>query len=178
MTGHSAHPIHGTSPHRQASGRERPAPADPKVALSDFLQRRGLKRSRQRDAIVDAFFAMSGHVPIDRLVERVHQADGHVSVATVYRTMKLLAECGLAVQRRFDDGQTSYETSSRRRSDGHDHLICTLCGRIVEFESERVSALQLRLARRHGFEVERRRVELYGRCADCRGPASSGEKRS
>jgi Fur family ferric uptake transcriptional regulator len=82
--------------------------------------------------------------------------------------MKLLAECGLAVPRRFGDGQTRYEPATARHPDRHDHLICTGCGAIVEFESDRISELQLRVARRHGFEVERRRVELYGRCASCR----------
>jgi Fur family ferric uptake transcriptional regulator len=85
--------------------------------------------------------------------------------------MKLLAECGLAVPRQFGDGQTRYEPSRHRHADAHDHLICTACGEIVEFESARIAELQLRVARRHGFEVERRRVELYGRCAGCRRAA-------
>ncbi len=115
---------------------------------------------------------MGGHVPVDALVARVRERDPRVSVATVYRTMKLLAECGLAVPRRFGEGQTRYEPSTRRHSDAHDHLICTACGEIVEFESDRISELQLRVARRHGFEIDRRRVELYGRCAGCRRAAS------
>ncbi|HUK66137.1 MAG TPA: transcriptional repressor [Anaeromyxobacteraceae bacterium] len=141
---------------------------DPLAALGAFLQKKGLKHSRQREAIAQAFFAMGGHVPVDALVARVRQGDPRVSVATVYRTMKLLAECGLAVARRFGEGQVRYEASNRRHGEAHDHLICTACGEIVEFESERISLLQLRVARRHGFEVERRRVELYGRCASCR----------
>jgi Fur family ferric uptake transcriptional regulator len=143
--------------------------------LGAFLQKKGLKHSRQRDAIVQAFFAMGGHVPVDALVARVREQDPRVSVATVYRTMKLLAECGLAVQRRFGEGQTRYEPAMSRHADEHDHLICTGCGEIVEFESERISELQLKVARRHGFEIERRRVELYGRCAGCRRPSSSSK---
>jgi len=148
---------------------------DPMAALGAFLQKKGLKHSRQREVIAQAFFAMGGHVPVDALVARVREADPRVSVATVYRTMKLLAECGLAVPRRFGEGQTRYESSSRRHGEAHDHLICTSCGQIVEFESERISALQRRLARRHGFEVERRRVELYGRCAACRRAPQKSE---
>jgi Fur family ferric uptake transcriptional regulator len=146
------------------------------AALGEFIHRRGLKHSRQRDAIAQAFFELGGHVPVDAVVARVREQDPRVSVATVYRTMKLLAECGLAVARQFGDGQTRYEPASRRHGEAHDHLICTSCGAIVEFESERISELQLKVARRHGFEIERRRVELYGRCADCRRPGGTHEE--
>ncbi len=147
---------------------ERAGRRDPLALLGAFIQRKGLKHSRQRDAIASAFFELGGHVPVDAVVARVREQDPRVSVATVYRTMKLLAECGLAVQRRFGDGQMRYEPATHRHGDAHDHLICTGCGAIVEFESERISELQLKVARRHGFEVERRRVELYGRCPECR----------
>jgi Fur family ferric uptake transcriptional regulator len=139
------------------------------AALVEAIAARGLKHSRQRTAIAETFFAMGGHVAIDELVARVRQEDPRVSVATVYRTMKLLAECGLAIARHFGDGQTRYEPAIRRHH--HDHLICTSCGDIVEFESERIEELQDRVARRHGFEVEHHRLEIYGRCARCRGAA-------
>jgi Fur family ferric uptake transcriptional regulator len=161
MTGHTD----------RANGRtngDRGARRDPLATLGALIRQKGLKHSRQRDVIAHAFFEMGGHVPVDALVLRVRQQDPHVSVATVYRTMKLLAECGLAVPRRFGDGQTRYESATRPHADTHDHLICTGCGAIVEFESERISALQQRVARRHGFEIDQRRVELYGRCASCR----------
>jgi Fur family ferric uptake transcriptional regulator len=109
---------------------------------------------------------MGGHVPVDALVARVREQDPRVSIATVYRTMKLLVECGLATARHFGDGGTRYEPAIRRHH--HDHLICTRCGAIVEFESERIEELQDRVARRHGFEVEHHRLEIYGRCARCR----------
>jgi Fur family ferric uptake transcriptional regulator len=162
-------------PDARAGRAARAARRDPLAALGAFIHQKGLKHSRQRDAIAQAFFAMGGHVPIDALVTRVREQDARVSVATVYRTMKLLAECGLAVPRHFGEGQTRYEPSTRRHADAHDHLICTGCGQIVEFESERISELQLRVARRHGFEIERRRVELYGRCSECRRTGRKSE---
>jgi Fur family ferric uptake transcriptional regulator len=134
--------------------------------LGSWLEERGLKHSRQRDVIVETFYAMGGHVPVDGLVARVRALDARVSVATVYRTMKLLAECGIAEPRRFDDGQTRYEPATGRSH--HDHLICTGCGRIVEFENEKIEELQGRVARSHGFEVESHKLELYGRCDRCR----------
>jgi Fur family transcriptional regulator, ferric uptake regulator len=137
------------------------------AALSTYIEERGLKHSRQRERIAQAFFAMGGHVTVEQLVLRCRRDDPRVSVATVYRTMKLLAECGLAISRQFADGQTRYEAAAGRAH--HDHLICTDCGEIVEFANERIEVLQALVARRHGFEVESHRLELYGRCARCRG---------
>jgi Fur family transcriptional regulator, ferric uptake regulator len=171
-------PLPSPIPHSESKpGRkgDRAARRDPLAALGEFIHRKGLKHSRQRDAIAQAFFALGGHVPVDAVVARVREQDPRVSVATVYRTMKLLAECGLAVPRHFGEGQTRYEPATSRQAEAHDHLICTSCGHIVEFESDRISALQIRLARRHGFEIERRRVELYGRCASCRRGAAGKE---
>jgi Fur family transcriptional regulator, ferric uptake regulator len=155
----------GDGPGRDAARLRR---EDPVATLAELIQKKGLKHSRQRETIAQVFFGMGGHVPIETLVARVREQEPHISVATVYRTMKLLADCGLAVARRFGDGQTRYEPSTRHHPDAHDHLICTGCGAIVEFESDRISEVQTRVARRHGFEVERRRLELYGRCAACR----------
>jgi Fur family ferric uptake transcriptional regulator len=153
---------------RVGRGARREPPRSPEEALSLAIEEKGLRHSRQRDVIARAFFAMGGHVPVDTLASRARQEDPHISVATVYRTMKLLAECGLAVPRDFGDGRARYEPATHRHGNAHDHLVCTGCGTIVEFESHRVEALQLRLARRHGFEVHRRHVELYGLCAACR----------
>lgn len=140
--------------------------ASPVAALGAYIEERGLKHSRQRELIAQAFFESGGHVTVEQLVERCRRADPRVSVATVYRTMKLLAECGLASARQFGDGQTRYEPAAGRAH--HDHLICTVCGDIVEFANDRIEALQESIARRHGFEVESHRLELYGRCARCR----------
>ena len=146
--------------------RRRPA-ASAVARLGDYIAERGLKHSRQREQIAQAFLAMTGHVSVEDVVARVRRDDPHVSVATVYRTMKLLADCGLAIPRQFGgDGQTRYEAAAGRAH--HDHLICTLCGEIVEFANERIEHLQELVARRHGFEVESHRLELYGCCASCR----------
>jgi len=109
---------------------------------------------------------MGGHVSVEELVARVRRLDPRISVATVYRTMKLLADCGLAVPRQFGGGQTRYEAAAGRGH--HDHLICTGCGEIVEFANEKIETLQALVARRHGFEVESHKLELYGRCVRCR----------
>ncbi len=143
----------------------RPPNDDVRSRLRRYILDRGLKQSRQRDLIAEAFFGTPGHVSADELVRRVRALDSRVSVATVYRTLKLLGESGLAAPLDFGDGQTRWESAVGRSH--HDHLVCTRCGVVVEFASERIEQLQSRVARRHGFTVESHRLELYGACADC-----------
>lgn len=133
--------------------------------LNRYMAEHGLKSTRQRSLIIDTFFDLEGHLSVEELWAKVRQADQRVSVATVYRTMKLLAECGLAHARNFGDGQTRYEAAIGRHH--HDHLICTRCGTIVEFENDRIEALQDAIALSHGFKVTSHKMELYGLCQSC-----------
>jgi Fur family ferric uptake transcriptional regulator len=133
--------------------------------LQRYMEQHGLKSTRQRSLIIDTFFSLDGHLSVEELWNKVRQQDTRVSVATVYRTMKLLHECGLAHARNFGDGQTRYEAAAGRHH--HDHLICTHCGTIVEFEDDRIEALQEAVARKHGFTVTSHKMELYGLCRNC-----------
>ncbi len=137
---------------------------EPIEVLNRYIAEKGLKSTRQRNLIVESFFAAGGHLNVEQLLARVREQDRKVSAATVYRTMKLLTECGLAQPRHFGDGQTRYETAG----DHHDHLICTDCGLIVEFENDEIERLQLAVAKRHGFQVTNHKMELYGVCSKCR----------
>jgi len=133
--------------------------------LKAYLQERGLKSTRQRSLIVEAFLDHGGHASVEELWSKVRQRDPKVSVATVYRTMKLLSEAGLAHAQNFGDGQTRFEPAHGREH--HDHLICTRCGDIVEFENDRIEQLQQVVARKHGFKVQSHKMELYGLCKKC-----------
>ncbi len=133
--------------------------------LKLYLASKGLKSTRQRDVIVETFLKLPGHWSVEDVWSRVRQADARISVATVYRTMKLLVESGLAHSRNFGDGQTRYEAAQGR--DHHDHLICTNCGSIIEFEDDRIESLQDAVARKHGFKVQSHKLELYGLCKNC-----------
>ncbi len=133
--------------------------------LTRYMAERGLKSTRQRSLIIETFFASGGHLSVEDVWSKVRQHDPKVSVATVYRTMKLLSECGLAHARNFGDGQTRYEAAAGRHH--HDHLICTSCGTIVEFENDRIEAMQDAVARKHGFKVTSHKMELYGLCRAC-----------
>ena len=133
--------------------------------LDRYMAERGLKSTRQRSLIIDIFFGMQGHLSVEEVWGRVRQDDARVSVATVYRTMKLLSESGLAHARNFGDGQTRYEPAVGREH--HDHLICTRCGTIIEFENDQIERMQDAVARRHGFKVTSHKMELYGLCKSC-----------
>jgi Fur family ferric uptake transcriptional regulator len=93
-------------------------------------------------------------------------------VATVYRTMKLRAESNLAHAQNFGDGQTRYEPAVGREH--HDHLICTRCGTIIEFENDRIEQMQDAVARKHGFRVTSHKMELYGLCRTCQKVVDAG----
>lgn len=126
---------------------------------------RGLRSTEQRRLIVDHFFRASGHETIDTLLEAVRATDAHIGYATVYRTMKMLVESGVANEQRFGDGFTRYELNDTATH--HDHLICSGCGRIDEFEEPLIEELQERVARRYGYTLMDHKLELHGLCADC-----------
>jgi Fur family ferric uptake transcriptional regulator len=145
---------------------------DPREILKEYIAKHGLKTSRQRELIAEVFFAAGGHLSIDELLERVRTTDPKVGQATVYRTMKLLTKCGLAEPRQFGDGHTRYEPVEEDH-EHHDHLICTSCGKIVEFHNDEIELLQDRVADQHGFVVTHHKMELYGLCEDCRKKRAS-----
>ncbi len=130
-----------------------------------YLREQRLKSTAQRDAIVEIFLKGAGHVSVEELYGAVRKQNPRIGYATVYRTMKLLTECGLADERHFRNGEARYEIAEK---DHHDHLICERCGKIVEFEEDRIEALQEETARRLGFELRGHKMELYGVCLDCR----------
>lgn len=131
------------------------------------LRERGLKSTAQRDDIAKTFFSAEGHLSAEELYTAVKRVNPRVGYATVYRTLKLLKETGLAAERHFDDGQARYE-AEEEETQHHDHIICERCGKIVEFASEELERQQERIARFLGFVVSRHRMELYGICAECR----------
>jgi Fur family ferric uptake transcriptional regulator len=140
-----------------------------------WLSTRGLKFTRQREAIVEAFLEAAGeHLSLDELLERAKARQPSVGYATVYRTMKVLAESGLAIEHKFAEGQVRYEAAV----DGghHDHLICTLCGKILEFEDDRVEQFQHEVAAAHQMRVVSHRHEIYAECvrSDCPDRPASG----
>lgn len=133
--------------------------------LTAYLSGQGLRSTRQRDKILQVFVDAGQHLSAEELYLRIKEAQPGIGYATVYRTLKLFADAGLADERRFEDGFTRYEF--KNPGNHHDHLICTQCGTILEFENERIEALQQDVARKNHFKVKSHKLELYGLCADC-----------
>jgi Fur family ferric uptake transcriptional regulator len=134
-----------------------------RTQLSNFLSRRGLKQTRQREAILEAFLEAGGHLTSEDLYERVRPEHPEIGAATVYRALKLFCEAGIAHPNHFRAGVTLYE----HRAGHHDHLICVSCGEIVEFKSSRVEQTQLEIADEHGYRLTNHRHDLYGYCPKC-----------
>lgn len=149
------------------SRHTRQTPADATTRFTDFLSERGLRLTGQRRVIADIFFRSEGHHSAEDIVRMVRETHHRIGPATVYRTLKLLREAGLAAGMNTGDGLARYESPFRRAH--HDHLVCRSCGRIVEFENDQIEALQQRVAERHGFVVTDHRLELFGVCGVCRG---------
>lgn len=148
-----------------------PTPADLKERWREYLQANRMNTTQQRELIVDYFLRCQDHVSIDELLGRVRKRNKKVGYATVYRTLKLLVDSGLAHQRQFGDGQARYEVAGEH----HDHLICAKCGLILEFEDEEIERLQDRIAERlGGFKMVRHRHELYALCPKAQGVPGGG----
>ena len=130
------------------------------------IQKKGLKRTSQRELILDVFLRTEKHLSNEDLYQLVKQEDPTVGQTTVYRTLKILTEAGLAREVRFGDGRTHYEHNYKHQH--HDHMICSQCGKIIEFFSAELEAIQDEMAAKHDFEITQHLLRMIGVCSDCR----------
>jgi Fur family transcriptional regulator, ferric uptake regulator len=143
--------------------------------LRNFVKRRNLKWTSQREDILNAFLDMPSHVHYSAIQEELERRGKKVGYITIYRTMKLLCECCLAEERDFGDGYVVFDHP--HDTGHHDHLICNKCGEIVEFLSDDVKQLMDELSRLHGFRSTHYRLHIYGLCRKCQRnevPAAAG----
>ena len=133
--------------------------------LHEHLKRVGLKHTDQRDTILRTFLETREHLSRDELYRLVKKKDAKIGYTTVYRTLKLFAECGLASEVAFHDGIARYEHQYNRRS--HHHMVCTECGSSVEFFSPEIDQLEQEIGRKHSYETTRHTFQIYGVCEDC-----------
>lgn len=129
----------------------------------------GGKRSRSRALIIDTFFRSGSHLTVEQLARKVRARNRNVGSATVYRTLKLLSRLGYAKELDFGEGVRRYESSLTPH---HDHLVCTECGRVSEFEESRIEDLQDEVAKKHGFSPTMHRLSIYGICPGCLSPGT------
>lgn len=138
---------------------------DAQTIFQNHLKRVGLKQTGQRDVILRAFLDTRDHLSTDELYRLVKKRDERIGFTTVYRTLKLLAECGLASEVAFNDGITRYEHQYNRRN--HHHMVCTECGSSVEFFSPEIERVEQEIGRKNRYLTTRHTFQIYGLCEPC-----------
>jgi Fur family ferric uptake transcriptional regulator len=137
-----------------------------KNIFHDYIARQGMKSTQQREVILEFFLSSNRHMSIEELYRKLRTKHPNIGYATICRTLKLFAGSGIAREIRIGDGQTRYEHIAV--GEHHDHLVCTRCGKIAEFENKTIEKLQVDVADSLGFLIENHKLELYGLCAGCR----------
>ena len=133
--------------------------ADITRTLEELCAERGLRMTDQRRVIARILQQSTDHPDVEELYKRSSAVDSKISIATVYRTVKLFEDAGIIERHDFREGRSRYETVPEEH---HDHLIDLKTGRVIEFRSPEIEALQERIAREHGFQLVDHRLELYG----------------
>lgn len=140
-----------------------PAKSDRESPVSSKLERmcieKGLKMTEQRRIIAQVLSEASDHPDVEAVHRRATEIDPRISIATVYRTVRLFEEANILNRHDFGDGRARYEEASE---DHHDHLIDVEGGRVIEFNNEEIEALQVKIAHSLGFRLIGHRLELYG----------------
>lgn len=142
-----------------------------------YIGEHGLKHSRQRLTILQYFLETAGHMTVDDLYRIIHRKHSEIGRTTIYRTLKLLCDAGLADSIELRDGLTRFE--HRYRHEHHDHMICLECGTILEFVSAEIERLQDEIAEAYGFAIDSHRHQIFGVCQKCtrrRAPAKAHRK--
>ena len=134
--------------------------------FNSHLKRVGLKHTEQRDTILRTFLETRDHLSTDELHRLVKKKDPKIGFTTVYRTLKLLAECGLASEVAFNDGVARYEHQYNRRD--HHHMVCTDCGSSVEFFSPEIEKIEKDIGHKYHYATTRHSFQIYGLCDNCR----------
>ena len=132
----------------------------------EYLQEHKLKLTPHRQLILDIFLEHEGHRSVEDIYRVVREKDPRIGYTTVYRTMKILADCGLAREIDLADGITRYEHLYNHQH--HDHMICMQCGKSIEFYKPEIEALQDEASEQLGFKVHDHKMQIYGVCSDCR----------
>ena len=133
----------------------------------EYLRENTLKITPHRQLILETFLDHEGHRSVEDIYHVVREKDPRIGYTTVYRTMKLLLDCGLAREMDLADGITRYEHLYNHQH--HDHMICMQCGQSIEFYNADIEAVQEMASEQLGFKVLDHKLQIYGLCNNCRG---------
>jgi Fur family ferric uptake transcriptional regulator len=131
----------------------------------EYLRSCNLPVTPQRLRVAEILFGTHRHVSADEILRSLRAEKATIGKATVYRTLDLLLRSGLIREHDFGEGFRRYEPRPTRPR--HEHLVCTRCGKVIEFESKEIERVETDVAALHGFRPEYHKVEIYGHCEDC-----------
>jgi Fur family transcriptional regulator, ferric uptake regulator len=131
-----------------------------------YLRQNGLKKTYQKDLILETFLNAEGHLSVEDIYGLVKKRDKRVGVVTVFRTLKSLTACGIAREITLGDGVTRFE--HRYHHPHHHHVVCTQCHKTIEFVSPELERVQLEIVGKYQFEAMHHVFQIYGLCGDCR----------
>ncbi len=140
--------------------------------LDNYLQAKGMRKTSQRQHILEVFLASEEHLTAEQLYKLVKKKFSRIGYVTVYRTLKVLLASGLCSELDSGDGVIRYEHKFNHKH--HDHLICQRCGKFIEVVDPRIEGLQEEMAKKYSFDVLKHKLELFGICRVCRLAGKKG----
>ena len=143
--------------------------------IYDFLQKKGLRRTAQRDAIIAAAFGTTEHYTAEDLLAMARKVEPSVSRATVYRTLPLLVDSGMLKEMDFGKDYKFYDPNYVDHPN-HNHLICVDCSRIVEFDDVHIDTLESCISKRLGFSAKKKTIRIEATCDELRRKGACGKK--
>jgi Fur family ferric uptake transcriptional regulator len=145
-----------------------PPPSEQAQLLEEFrryLREHNLPVTTQREQVAEAVLDAAGHLSVEDIEQRLRERGLRIGKATVYRTLDILARSGMITERDFGEGFRRYERVPGHPH--HEHLICTRCGKVIEFTNERLERLKAEVAEEYGFRHHHHRLDIYGVCREC-----------
>ena len=131
-----------------------------KITIEDRCKTAGIRMTGQRKLIINVLQKSNDHPDVEELFKRANAIDNKVSIATVYRTVRLLQDAGILSRLEFNDGKSRFEDAVRKH---HDHLIDIESGEVIEFVDDEIEKIQNKIAERLGFDLVGHKLELYGK---------------
>lgn len=141
-------------------------PEDLTEQFIKYLRDNGYLVTRQRRRIAEIIFSSNGHLSVEDIQNLLRQKKISASIASIYRTLDVLIKSNLVVQHRFGKRFKRFEAVQKDKH--HDHLICTRCGKVLEFKNEAIEDLQSKVARDNDFVITNHKLDIYGYCSKCR----------